>query len=212
MPTLAENKKAKMKLGTNLAVAACCLGLSGVLALPGEALSQEVKYEDATPSHVYQVTSDLISEIEILREEMGIAVYPVEAELQEDRALVHVYAKSLEVLEKISAAQRRLGIDPARIGQIPVKEIKPGDVYRSVQTSLAEVRKIKEQLVIEQEIRPAPFEGGKTPTYVYQHLGVRLPGEGPHDARDKTTADVFARVLLDVRNLDIMRKAAEDAG
>ncbi|MDE0051625.1 MAG: hypothetical protein OXO52_17685 [Rhodospirillales bacterium] len=160
-----------MKLGMKAAVAACCLGLSGALALPGEALSQEVKYEEATPSHVYQATSDLISEIEILREEMGITVYPVEAELQEDRAPVHVYAKSLEVLEKISAAQRRLGIDPARIGQIPVKDIIPGDVYRSVQNSLAEVRRIKEELVIEEEIRPAPLEGGKTPTYVYQHLG-----------------------------------------
>ena len=149
----------------------CCLGLLGVPSLEREALSQELKYDEVTPSHVYQATSDLISEIDILREAMGVTVYPVEAELQEDRAPVHVYSKSLEVLEKISASQRRLGMAPARIGQIPVKEIKPGDVYRSVQNSLAEVRRIKQQLVIEDEIRPAPLEGGKTPTYVYKHLG-----------------------------------------
>lgn len=159
-----------MKLGTKIA-AACCVALVGLPALATDAAAQEVKYEDATASHIYQATSDLISEIEILREAMGVTVYPVEAELQEDRAPVHVYSKSLEVLEKISAAQRRLGIDPARIGQIPVKDIIPGDVYRSVQNSLAEVRRIKEQLVIEDQIRPAPLEGGKTPTYVYQHLG-----------------------------------------
>ena len=159
-----------MKLGTKIA-AACCVVLVGLPALAAGSAAQEVKYEEATPSHIYQATSDLISEIEILREEMGITVYPVEAELQEDRAPVHVYAKSLEVLEKISAAQRRLGIDPARVGQIPVKDIIPGDVYRSVRNSLAEVRRIKEQLVIEEEIRPAPLDGGKTPTYVYKHLG-----------------------------------------
>jgi len=160
-----------MNSGMKLAAALCCAGLLGVAGLPGAVASQEVKYEDVTPSHVYQATSDLISEIEILREEMGITVYPVEAELQEDRAPVHVYSKSLEVVEKIAAAQRRLGIDPVRVGQIPVKNIIPGDVYKSVRTSLAEVRRIKEQLVIEQQIRPAPLEGGKTPTYVYKHLG-----------------------------------------
>lgn len=160
-----------MKRQAKLAAALCCIGLLAVPGLAGQAASQEVKYEDVTPSHVYQATSDLISEIEILREAMGVTVYPIEAELQEDRAPVHVYSKSLEVMEKISAAQRRLGIDPAKVGQIPVKSIVPGDVYKSVQTSLAEVRRIKEQLVIEDRIRPAPLEGGKTPTYVYKHLG-----------------------------------------
>ena len=160
-----------MNRQAKLAAVLGCVGLLAVPGLAGQAASQEVKYDDVTPSHVYQATSDLISEIEILREAMGVSVYPIEAELQEDRAPVHVYSKSLEVMEKISAAQRRLGIDPAKVGQIPVKSIMPGDVYKSVQTSLAEVRRIKEQLVIEDRIRPAPLEGGKTPTYVYKHLG-----------------------------------------
>ena len=139
--------------------------------MAGQAAFQEVKYEDVTFSHVYQATSDLISEIEILREAMGVTVYPIEAELQEDRAPVHVCFKSPEVMEKISAAQRQFGIDPAKVGQIPVKRINPRDVYRSVQTSLAVVRRIKEQLVIEDQIQPVPLEGGKTPTYVYKYLG-----------------------------------------
>ena len=160
-----------MMLRPRFIVMLCCLGLLGAVGSSREAASQELKYEEVTPSHVYQITSDLISEIELLREAMGVTVYPIEAELQEDRAPVHVYSKSLEVLEKVSAAQRRLGIIPAKVGQIPVKDIKPGDVYRSVQNSLAEVRRIKEQLVIEDEIRPARLEGGKTPTYVYKHLG-----------------------------------------
>ncbi len=170
----------------------CCLGLivgsglpvapsgesrNGVLSLASaslgifhrEAVAQESS--EFTPSHVYQATSDLIAEIELLRDAIGVTVYPVEAELQEDRAPVHVYAKSLELLEKISASQRRLGMAPARIGQIPVKEIKSKDVYASVQNCILELRRMKQQLVIEDQIEPTPFEGGKTPSAVYQHLG-----------------------------------------
>ena len=124
-----------------------------------------------TPSRVYQATQDLISEIDILRDEMGILDFPPEAEPQEDRAPVHVYAKSLEVATKVARAQRRLGIAPGKVGQIPVKEIAPKDVLGSVETITHEVRRIKDQLVIETEIIPAPFEGGKTPSVVYQALG-----------------------------------------
>ena len=138
-------------------------------AISREAHAQETN--EITPSHVYQATSDLISEIEILRDAMGVTVYPIEAEIQEDRAPIHVYAKSLEVLEKIAASQRRLGMAPARLGQIPVKEIRPKDVYGSVQNCLVELRRVKEQLVIEDAIQPAPFEGGKTPSAVYKNLG-----------------------------------------
>ena len=145
------------------------LAMQPLRAIHREAAAQEAS--DITPSHVYQLTSDLISEIEILREAMGVTIYPIEAEAQEDRAPIHAYAKSLEVLEKIAAAQRRLGMPSAKIRQIPVQEIRPKDVYSSVQNCLFEVRRIKEQLVIEDEITPAPFEGGKTPSLVYENMG-----------------------------------------
>ena len=150
----------------NRAALAGCLAL---LAASAPAAAQDAG--DITPSHVYQATSNLISEIEIMRDAMGVTVYPVEAEPAEDRAPIHVYAKSLEVLEKVSAAQKRLGMKPAKIGQIPVKEIVPKDVHRSVQNSIAEIRRMKTQLVIEDEIHPEPLEGGKTPSDVYKHLG-----------------------------------------
>ena len=146
---------------------AALAGGLALLAVSGAAPAQT----DVTPSHVYQATSDLIAEIEIVRDAMGVTVYPVEAEAAEDRAPIHTYAKSLEVLEKISASQKRLGMKPAKIGQIPVKQIEAKDVYRSVQTNIAEVRRMKTQLVIEDAIVPAPLDGGKTPSDVYEHLG-----------------------------------------
>ena len=156
-----------MNVRPNRVALAGCLAL---LAASGAAPAQTTP-SDVTPSHIYQVTSDLIAEIEIVRDAMGVTVYPVEAEAAEDRAPIHVYAKSLEVLEKISASQRRLGMKPAKIGQIPVKQIEAKDVYRSVQHNIAEVRRMKTQLVIEDAIVPAPLDGGKTPSDVYEHLG-----------------------------------------
>ena len=181
-----------MKIRSNYTAVLCCMGLLGASILPLDtatgprggflsklmdsvrifrvAAAQETPNK-VTPSHVYQATSDLMAEIEILREAMGVTVYPVEAEPQEDRAPVHVYAKSLEVREKIIAAQKRMGMSSAKVGQIPVKAIVPKDVYKSVQTNLAEVRRIKTQLVIEDEIQPTPLVGGKTPTLVYEQMG-----------------------------------------
>ena len=102
---------------------------------------------------------------------MGVTDYPLEAEPEEDRAPIHAYARTLEVRRKIAAAQRRLGMASGSVGNIPIKEIRPKDVHGSVQLALMEVRRIKEQLVIEDQIQPAPFVGGKTPSVVYQGLG-----------------------------------------
>ena len=126
--------------------------------------------EKVTPSHVFRATEDLIAEIQILREELGADDYPPEAEAQEDRAPVHVYAKTLEVMSKVSRVQRRLGMDAAETGQIPIKKVEPRDVLGSVAAILAELRKIKTQMVIESPIDAAPFVGGKTPSTVYKNL------------------------------------------
>ena len=124
-------------------------GLFGLVAIPGVASAAEesnlfeslFNWSDAvaeegqvnvTASHVFRATRDLIAEIEVLRNELGVYDYPVEAEMQEDRASVHLYAKTLEVLSKVSRVQRRFGVTPAELGQIPIKEIVPADVLRSV--------------------------------------------------------------------------------
>ena len=124
----------------------------------------------ATPSEVYRASLDLLAEIQILREELGTEDYPAEAEAQDDRAPVHVYAKSLEVMDKVSRAQRRLGMSVGEVGQIPIKVVEPGDVLDSVSRILDELREIKTQMVIEREIQPAPLVAGKTISMVYKNL------------------------------------------
>ncbi len=124
----------------------------------------------ATPSHVYQAVQDLIAEINVLRDELGVYDYPPEAELQDDRAAIHAYVKSLEVFTKVSAVQRRFGVPAAPVGQVPFKEINSADVLANVAYILQEIRKIKSEMVITREIEPAPLTGGKTASSVYKSL------------------------------------------
>ena len=156
---------AKPRSATPIALSIAALAFAATLGAQAQSRDQ------ITPSHVYQAAQNLISEIHVLRDAMGIMDYPPEAEPQEDRAPIHVYAKTLEVLTKIGRAQRRLGMQPVKVGQIPVKEIVASDVLSSVDTLLWELHRTKAQLVIEDEITPAPFEGGKTPSFVYKALG-----------------------------------------
>ncbi len=159
--------------------------------------------QNVTPSQVFRATKDLIAEIEILRNELGVYDYPVEAEPQQDREAVHTYAKSLEVLSKVSRAQRRYGVPEAEVGQIPAREIVSADVLRSVNGILDEVRRIKTHVVIETEIEPARLEGGKTTSMVYKNLADASFLLDGLRGQPLTSTDVFANVagILDEMEL-----------
>ena len=138
-----------------------------IFLLPIAVIANEGKI---TPSHVYQVTEDIISEINILREAIGVDDEPNEPEAQRGKTPIHVYGKGLELLEKISKAQRKLGMTPAEVGEIPLRDIKPADVFELVSSILLQLTNMKEQLVISDTIEKAKFVGAKMPSDVYENL------------------------------------------
>ncbi len=171
--------------------------------------TEEPVYREATSSEVFQAVQDLTAEIAILREEFGVYDYPPEAEPQEDRAPVHVYAKTLEVLSKVIGVQQRFGVPAAEARQIPFKEIESGDVLANVQHIIDEVRGFKANMVIEREIEPATLVGGQTASSVYKSLAdasFLLDGlrGGP-----LTPDDVFQNCTY---ILDEMARVAEELG
>ncbi len=176
----------------------------GVQAQEAAAQGEEGSESSVTPSHVFQATLDVLSEIEILRNELAVDDYPSEAELQEGRSPFHAYAKTLEVMGKVARVQRKLGMIPADSGQIPVKNIVPTDVLGVVQTILEEIRRIKGQLVIETEIEPAPFAGGKTPSLVYKNLGDASFLLDGLVGRSTTPNDVFGNVMHIHDDMDLI--------
>lgn len=128
------------------------------------------EWGQVTPSHVFQQTQIIIQEIEILREAIGIMDIPFEPEPQTAKTPIHVYSKGLEVLEKIARVERKLGMAPAQVPQIPLKPVIPKDVFQLTQTILDELRKIKAQLAIGDEPAEIPFIGAKTPSHVYEEM------------------------------------------
>ena len=173
------------------------------LSSPSEAPGQSGN-EGATPSDVSRAVQDLISEIAILREELGVFDYPPQAELQDDRTPVHVYAKTLEVLSKVVRAQRRFGVPEAASRQIPFKEVHSGDVLASVEYITDEIRKIKTQMLIEREIEPAALVGGLSPSFVYKNLAdasFLLDGLG---GRALTPNDVFKNCVSILDEMEII--------
>ncbi len=137
---------------------------------PSSETTRESEREGATPSEVSRAVQDLIAEVSILRDELGVSDYPPQAELQEERTPIHVYAKTLEVLSKVIRTQRRFGVPEAQTRQIPFKEVNSGDVLANVEYITDEIRKIKTQMVIEREIEPAVLVGGMSPSFVYKNL------------------------------------------
>ena len=130
----------------------------------------EASSQTATPSHIDRAIQDLIAEIGILRDELGIYDYPPQGELQDDRAPVHVYAKSQELLAKVRRIQNRFGVPVADFGPIPFKDIVRDDVLDSVVLLLDEVRTIKAQLAIRRDVEPTRLVPGKSPRDVYGSL------------------------------------------
>ena len=170
--------------------------------------------KDITLSDVYRATRDMIAEIQILRKATGVADAPRKMALRNDQAPIYAYSKSLEVMEKTARVQRRLGMIPVKIGNIPVKRITPEDLYRRVQVIIEQLRRIKRQLVVKDRIQPAALGGGKTPSLVYKNLGDASYLLDGLVGRLPTPTDVHMNVLriqVEMKAIAARLKAALDS-
>ena len=145
--------------------------------------------------HVHQATLDLLREIEILREAQGVGDDPGEPEAGVDRTLLHTYIESQEVMEKTARVQRRLGMIPVEVSPVPVKEITPPDLHRHVRAIMEEIRRVKRQLVLRTEIRPAPLSEGVSPALTHRNLEYASSLLDGLVGRATTSNDVYMHVL-----------------
>lgn len=105
---------------------------------------------DAAPEGILSIAEVVRNEVEILRQELGVNDFPARAESQQDRRPVHVYVKALEVMSKVVAVQRRMGVAPAgSVREVPLDGLSSDDVLVAVQDILDGIRVIKTQMVIE---------------------------------------------------------------
>ena len=152
--------------------------------------------EDISTSHVYQAATDLLAEIEVLRRAARVTDAPLTAEVTVHPTYTHAYTKALEVQVKTAQLQKRLGMLPVEVASIPVNDITPRDLYSNIVGTIDELRRVKRQLVIDEEIQPVSFDGSKTPSLIYQTLAnASLLLDGLL-GRSRTSNDVYMRVLL----------------
>ena len=145
--------------------------------------------------HVYRATLDLLREIEILREAQGVGGDPGEPDTRADRTPLDTWIESQEVMEKTARVQRRLGMIPVEVPPVPVREITPPDLHRSVRAIIEEVRRVKRQLVVRAEIQPAPLSSGVAPALAHRNLEHASSLLDGLVGRATTSNDVYMRVL-----------------
>ncbi len=129
-----------------------------------------VAQADAAPDDVVMVSDILRQEIEILRRELGVDDHPPRAESHANRRPVHVYVKALEVMSKVVAVQRRLGVQESSMPGMPLGQLAPEDVLAAMQNVLAGLRSIKTQMVIESEVETRAMSTPRTLSAAYKNL------------------------------------------
>ena len=157
--------------------------------------------EPVTHGHVLQAIHDLTAEVALLRRATSVTTAPPAAAPREGLAPVHVCAKALEVLEKTARVQRRLGMIPVEAGHL--SGAAPQDLLRAVGDIVAELRRIKRQLVVEEVIEPAPpTAGAVTPAALYEALARASFLLDGLVGRPATLNDVRVRVAWVHREMD----------
>ena len=200
----------------------CCVGLSGVSSGPATAEEHEGggfissilewfrgeekaspepekgpsdNAEEISTTQVYQVATELLAEIKVLRRATRVTDAPPAADVTVYQTLTHAYTKGLEVQMKTARLQKRLGMIPIEIASNPVKDITARDLHSNIVDTINELRRVKRQLVIDEEIQPDSSGGSKSPSLIYQILANASFLMDGLLGRSTTFNDIYMRVL-----------------
>ena len=137
---------------------------------PSAPATLPARIEGAELAHVDRAVRDLAAEVRLLRDALGARDTPHEAAPLEDRTPVHLYVKTLEVIAKVTASQRRLGVSPGGTVQAPFKDIDAADVLVNVEHARNELARLTTHAGVERAIVPAALEPAPAPSLVYKRL------------------------------------------
>jgi hypothetical protein len=129
------------------------------------------KAEDVTPSQVFQVTEDIIAQLNRLHKANFTKADFTNTRLEiPERLPRHAFVQALNVESKIQVLKRVNGIKTNEISPLPVKEIVPADVLQISKALLAELMEFDKPFGLPPFKQQAKMVEGKTPTDVYANL------------------------------------------
>ncbi|MDD9942327.1 MAG: hypothetical protein OXU20_14870, partial [Myxococcales bacterium] len=150
-------------------VVAPAMLLAAVLSA-SESVARAQWNTEITPSQVFQQTRRIISKIRRLRVAQGATDIPRDPAVQAHKYPIHVYAKCLEVLEKVTRFEADLGLSPGALGQIPIARVRPAEVFNCTQDVLHELDRISGAVGLAPSDERFPLLPGKAPADVYRNM------------------------------------------
>ena len=159
---------------------------------------------EAAPDDLLSATMLVRREVELLRGELGVEDFPARAESHDNRRPVHVFLKSLEVMSKVVAVQRRFGVPEGSVRQIPLVELSSGDALAAVRDILDGIRAIKTQMVIESDVEALALSGPRTLSAAYKNLADTSAMLDGLVGRALTPQHVFRNVLAIIDDMSLV--------
>ncbi len=156
-----------------------------------------------TPTDVYAQTEQIVELIQFLRQSQREKKQVTLPALKANQHPNHALYKSVELIAKISKAEKKLWMHAVPIPKVEQKVISPTEVYDSLQTVIAELNRISRRLGLERDFALKAPTGKKTPADVVQNLEYAIAllpsfsfqrklNQYPKASLVKTPNDVFA--------------------
>ena len=154
-------------------------GLAGVLALvllgllPGRAGAEGTPPGDAaaiTPAQVQQQTQTLRAEIGLLLEADLVETPPPEVPPMASRQPRHVFQEARAVYQQVQTLRYLNGLPRRKLGPVPVRAIRPRDIYFCVQHILADLRPLRPVYGVSEEVAQPPLRPEANDTRVFRDL------------------------------------------
>ena len=140
-----------------------------------------------TSNDVYVRVLQVHDEMAPIAARLGVALESEPPVVEGSRESKEVAQQILRATYKVINLQSRLGVDASGVPNMALADVTPSEVFDATNRLLAELVRVK------------------------VHLNIQSPRPERPESRNKQPANVFAQVLLVIKNLDIMTKAAGNA-
>lgn len=164
--------------------------------------------ENITPSHVFQVTEDILWQLLRLHDaNLTIANFADTRLDIPERQPRHVIQQALNLRGKIQVLKRINGVEMTPVTALPVQKITPAHALKEVQAVLDDLMALDSAYGLEAYKPSAKLKENKTPTDVYKNLlraesmiiQLGIPEVVPND--------VYNTALAVTHDIDVLRKA-----
>lgn len=205
----------KSKGGLGLAARGRSVGLlSLVVLLGGIWASSPASAQKVTPSHVYQVTEDIVLELNALHvANLSKPTTDPNSPALTPRQPRHVYQIARQVFYKVQQLRFINGLEQKTLPPAPTRDITPGDVIELAAAALMSLKDLRPVFDVHTPPAPAKLVDGKSPTDVFANLqraDQSLDGLGITRTAPNEVMQVALTIVNDLKQVLAARGVTED--